>query len=283
MIRKALQAFSVTWNRQKAKEFIQKAADQIYEIITKDIENVYSSLMFDSASRLNRNVFSGSIRFTKDGKLYNRTLGMLSQHRQQLGSVLADQLITLIAKVGKGADDLYSTCLDQGKNMIKASDAIKEMQNQMIVCNELVEEAQQFNFEDCDLLDRINLEEDVVVENSEDTDDAIERQSVTQERGRWVNALENNVAKICTKVFCGAHVCQLTAKEVTEPFEATLAEIRKFIRNTRAPKYDAIFADLKRPGKDIAPRWGSTYIMVSNMFEKLAVYEQIGTNQKTAN
>ena len=46
MIRKALQAFSVIWNRQKAKEFILKAADQIYEIIAKGIENVYPSLMF---------------------------------------------------------------------------------------------------------------------------------------------------------------------------------------------------------------------------------------------
>ena len=68
MIRKAIQAFGAIWNRQKAKEFILKAADQIYEIIAKDIENVYSSLMFDSASRLNKNVFSGSIRYTKGGK-----------------------------------------------------------------------------------------------------------------------------------------------------------------------------------------------------------------------
>ena len=41
MVRKALQAFGVTWNLQKAKEFILKAADHIYEIIAKDIENVY--------------------------------------------------------------------------------------------------------------------------------------------------------------------------------------------------------------------------------------------------
>ena len=74
--------------------------------------------------------------------MYDRTLGMLTQHGRQLGSVLVDQLTTLIAKVGKGADDIYSTCSDQGRNMIKASDAIKEMQNQMIICNEFVEEAQ---------------------------------------------------------------------------------------------------------------------------------------------
>ena len=106
MIRKALQAFGVTWNRQKAKEII-KAADQIYEIIAKDIENVYPSLMFDSASRLNTNVFSGSIWYTKDGKLYDRTLGMLTKHGRQLGSVLANRLIFLITKVEKGADDIY--------------------------------------------------------------------------------------------------------------------------------------------------------------------------------
>ena len=59
---------------------------------------------------LNTNVFSGSIRYIKDGKVYYQTLGMLTQHGRQLGSVFADQLITLIAKVGKGADDIYSTC-----------------------------------------------------------------------------------------------------------------------------------------------------------------------------
>ena len=69
MIRKAPQASGVKWNRQKAKEFFFKAADQIYKIIAKDIENVYPSLMFDSASRLKTNVFSGSIRYTKDAKL----------------------------------------------------------------------------------------------------------------------------------------------------------------------------------------------------------------------
>ena len=80
-------------------------------------------------------------------------------------------------------------------------------------------------------------------------------------------------------MICGAHVFQLAAKEVTELFEATLAEIRKFIRNSRVPKYNAIFADLKRLRKDISPRCDSTYIMLSGMFEKLAIYEQIGTNR----
>ena len=46
----------------------------------------------------------------------------------------------------------------------------------MIICNEFVEEEQQFDFEDFDLFDRVNLEEEGVVENSEYTNDAIERQ-----------------------------------------------------------------------------------------------------------
>ena len=57
----------------------------------------------------------------------------------------------------------------------------------------------------------------------------------TQEPGTWVNMFENNIGTICTKMFCEAHVCRLAAKDVIEPFEATQAEIRKFIRNTLAP------------------------------------------------
>ena len=75
----ALQDFGVTRNRQKVKEFIYIAADQIYETITMEIENVCPSLMFDSVSYLNTNVLSGSIRYKKDTrKLHDRTLGMLS-------------------------------------------------------------------------------------------------------------------------------------------------------------------------------------------------------------
>ena len=41
--------------------------------------------------------------------------------------------------------------------------------------------------------------------------------------------LENNVGKTCTKMFRGAHVYQLAAKELTESFEATLAETRNIL------------------------------------------------------
>ena len=47
---------------------------------------------------------------------------MLTHHGTKFGTVLADQLNTLIAKVGKGADDISSTCSNQIKSMIKASD-----------------------------------------------------------------------------------------------------------------------------------------------------------------
>ena len=53
-------------------------------------------------------------------------MGMLTQHGWKFREVLDDQLTTLITKVRKGAGDIYSTCSDQGKNMIKASDTIKE-------------------------------------------------------------------------------------------------------------------------------------------------------------
>ena len=85
----------MTWNRQKAKKFILKAADQIYEIIEKGIEIQYPSQM----------VFSGIIRYTKDEKLH---LHKLWECLLSIFLVFTDQLITLITKIGKQADDYKS-------------------------------------------------------------------------------------------------------------------------------------------------------------------------------
>ena len=109
----------------------------------------------------------------------------------------------------------------------------------------LLRKRNSFIFEDFDLLDRVNLEEEVVVENSEDTDDAIERQLDPQERGRWVNVLQIMLVKSAPRCFVERNVCQLAAKGVTEPFEATLAEIRKFIRNTRAQGEQSNYIEIK--------------------------------------
>jgi hypothetical protein len=126
-----LKTFGITLNRHKIKDFILHAASSIYKLIEVDIKGALPSIVFDSASRNNRNVFCVSLRYLKNGKIKERTIGILTQKGSQTGTVLASQIIEMMAKVGKSPDDIYSTCADNAKNMAKASRLIASAQKQL--------------------------------------------------------------------------------------------------------------------------------------------------------
>ena len=65
-------------------------------------------------------------------------------------------------------------------------------------------------------------------------------------------------------MFCGAHVCQLAAKDVTSMFENALNNIRKVAIESKKVAYIQTFENLKKPRLDIAPRWDSTFLMIED-------------------
>ena len=190
------------------KRYIQYACENIFKLIREETENVLVSLMIDSASRYGRNVFGVSCRYIKDGQIADRTLGIITQEGRQFGEILAAQLENVIGKIGKCANDIYATCTDQGKNMMKASNILQNAQDQMKVILEIYGD-KFIDFED----------------------EEIDVGALENEEGNYSEAhtvcVEKSVGSFCSAMFCGAHVCQLAAKDITSMFEDALNNIRK--------------------------------------------------------
>lgn len=127
--------FGVTLNRQNIRKYVITAASKILKIVSKETEGKLVSLSFDSASRYRRSVFSASVRYVKDKTVYDRVIGVITQNDRQFGVILANQLTQLLSRIGKTVDDVYSTCCDNGSNMIKASQLLMESQQQISLVN----------------------------------------------------------------------------------------------------------------------------------------------------
>jgi hypothetical protein len=101
-VQQEFKSYKRTLNRHNMKKYITTAAEQIYKLIEKDLKDAQAlpSLMFDSASRDGRHVFSASLRYAKGTEIVERTIGMLTQHNRQSGAALKAELIRLLARVG---------------------------------------------------------------------------------------------------------------------------------------------------------------------------------------
>lgn len=131
IIQKSLEDFNITINPENIRAHILNAASQMYKLIADETRDTLISIMFDSASRNNRHVFGVNIRYIYEGKLRERVLGVLTQRNRQFGSILASQIRDLLAKIDKTVEDVYVSCTDNGKNMIKTSNIIIEAQKDL--------------------------------------------------------------------------------------------------------------------------------------------------------
>ena len=76
-------------------------------------------------------------------------------------------------------------------------------------------------------------------------------------------------------MFCGAHVCQLAAKDVASMFEDVLNNIRKVAIESKKVAYIQTSKNLKKPLIDIAPRWDSTCLMIEDFHTNAESYQRL--------
>ena len=85
---------------------------------------------------------------------------------------------------------------------------------------------------------------------------------------------------LCTKIVCGAHTCQLAAKDVIEDFEAVIAEVRAVVKETKRPEFAQLLrgAGIQRLHTNVETRWDSLFQMINdvprlrNQLEELALH-----------
>ena len=160
----------------------------------------------------------------------------------------------MIGIIGKCANDIYESCSDQGKNMTKASNILQNAQDQMKVILETYGD-EFIDFED----------------------EEIDIGALENEEGNYSEAhtvcVEKSVGLFCSAMFCGAHMCQLAAKDVTSMFEDPFNNIRKVAIEYKKVAYIQTFKNLKKPRIGIAPRWDSAFLMIENFHTNAESYQ----------
>ncbi|KAG5674184.1 hypothetical protein PVAND_004167 [Polypedilum vanderplanki] len=151
-LKQEFDAYNKTLNRRNLRKYIMQAAEQIYQLIANDLKGKLPSIMFDSASRDKRHVFSASLRYLNGKEIIERTLGMVTLHEQHRSELLKNELTSLLERVGLNLNEIYSTCTDQGANMLKAADLIIEAQTSLRIAKDLEEQEIQSDDETDDEL-----------------------------------------------------------------------------------------------------------------------------------
>lgn len=344
IIKREFEAHYQTFNRKKLKEYILRASEQIYKEIGNEVRGKFPSLMFDSASRHGRHVFAASLRFAKEGKLVERTIGVITQHQQQSARNLFNQIVQMLSRVGLTVDDIYSTCTDQGANMLRAAELTKQAQKAVRICRNFSDSPVDRNTDsdDEELIEQIQIEEeenqliDETVQAEKQVDHEVEQrlelqrlqkelhraqqymeqqklviqqqQLLIQQKRLQQEQVESHEEQhqevevqeidaqpvfeeyqpedlqdeeevetiadvvveegtLCSKMVCGAHTCQLAAKDVIKHYQAKISDIRAVVKISKRQEFTELLADAGVPSlhTDVAPRWDSLFLMISDV------------------
>ena len=250
IIKREFEANHQTFNRRKLKEYILKAAEQIYKEIAKEVRDKFPSLMFDSASRRDRKVFSASLRFAKGEEIVEHTIGVITQHQEQSAENLLNQIEQLLTKVGLTFNDIYSTCTDQGPNMLRVADLITEAQAAIRICRGLVTQEQDEDNED-DINRILEAEQDEEYQDAQmlreeeevDREDQAAQQPAEQAEEDEIIDIVVEEGELCSKMVCGAHTCQLAAKDVIKDYQDVIAEVRAFVKVSKRMEFTQLFKE----------------------------------------
>jgi len=294
IVKREFEAKNETFNSRTLKKHILIAAEQMYEKIAMEVQGKFPSLMFNSASRHGRNVFSLSLHFANGEQLVERTIGFITQNQQQTARQLFDQIEQLLSRVGLSCNDVYSTCTDLGVNNLRAAALKKEAQAAIKLCrgianqsdseaerttediNRVMEEELADEYEDLQML----LEEQEVDREADEQ----QRQGVEQDAQEEVTVTDVVVeeGQQCTKMFCSAHICQLVAQEVIKEFEAVIAEVRAVVKLSNSLEFTELLHDagIQKLLPNIKEKWESLLQMMNNVDRFRNQLEEIAVNQE---
>lgn len=189
----------------------------------------------DIATRHNRSFLGLNIQLIKDGCLKLRTLAVRELTTAHTGSNLKDEVLDILNEYRITIDRIYTCTTDNGSNVIKMTKMLQ---------------AEEFNFDETDVLDEIEIEEietedveeiddaDVLLNNEEDEtlDDSLQEESTEDSIIKTEEVIRHeefdndaaDVSTLLTLVRCGVHTLQLAVNGlIKEPNFSFFATINK--------------------------------------------------------
>ena len=122
------EALNITVNAHNIMDHVSLSVEHIKTIIKAELCNKLFCLKFDTASRFRRSVLGINAQFITDGKVVVRSLGMIELTKRHTAENLKQEVIMMLHDYGLNVEQIYTSTTDNGANMIKSVELLKEYQ-----------------------------------------------------------------------------------------------------------------------------------------------------------
>lgn len=235
IIEPIMKSLHLTVNSENIKDLINDKANEVKNVIIGEIRNKFISLKIDSASRLGRSVIGINAQYICNGKIHLRTLAMYEVDDRQTANYIKNVIIEVIQSYDININQVYSVTSDNGRNMIKAAELLR---NEFEVSD--LEEVE----------DEIN---ELITENNED--EGLE--------------ILSNIHGDIIHFRCVAHTAQLAVYDTISSVKQKIDKCRNISKKLRVPNRASLAKKLgiKKAILDCPTRWNSTFDMLHRLLD----------------
>lgn len=254
----------ITINRHNIKDLIKSQADELRNLLKIKLKGKIISIKVDGASRLDRSILGVNVQYVDNGKIKINTLAMLELKDRHTAEYLLDKILYVLNKYGIDVKQIYSFTSDNGANMVKTGELLKNVQ----FCSST---SSLSNLKGCSDL---NNEVDDGSNSDIDTDNEIQEDIDTLHLyDNEFEDLETEITRLnkefIVSIRCAAHTLQLAIGDFLK--KANLQNVITVsvcvVKKLRNPSILTIIkrAGLRKPVLHCPTRWDSTLKMISSL------------------
>lgn len=237
----------VSVNSENVRAKVNQEARAARDNISRSLKDRLISLKMDTATRLDRAILGINVQYVQDGKLVLQTLAMKELFDRHTAEYLKSEVLEVLSIYGIKVGQVYSITTDNGANMIKAVELLKECSAEESECS-----------------DSENEDLDKSVESAEVLHDTVfgcfEGTITLDDDGPLLQGMR-----------CAAHTLQLAVHDALK--ERILADFikksRTLCKKLRSQTVMSLIRKLnmKKPIIDCSTRWMSTVQMLRRLLE----------------
>lgn len=170
-------------------------------------------------------------------------VGMIQLTKSHKAEYLKDEILNCLALYDIELKQIYSSTTDNGKNMLKASRILQELQKETILEEEIFEEAAS--------------SDSFLEEDDTDNDCEYDEEDILPE-------IDDALTGMLSVVRCAAHTIQLAANDVINMSKQDVKIVRHEVTNIRSQVRSGKL-NVAMPVLDNETRWNSTFNMIKSL------------------
>lgn len=225
------------FNVPNLKNKISETSSNIRKQIKDDINNKLVSLKIDSVTRHCRSLLGINVQYIKNNSINIRTLGIREMKERHTAEYIKILIIHVLQEYNISLNQIYTITSDNGKNMIKSKNLLKDDLKELMNVDE----------------DDVEFVEDEILKNLEEME----------------NLMTHDTLINCIR--CAAHTLQLVVYDAIkeENLAKLISEARRLAVALRKPiNFSKIMTqNLRKPILNIPTRWNSAYDMMLRLID----------------